>query len=94
MHPRHSFMSVCHMQRCLAAAFFSLLLCLCLAPPAPAASAVISKNTAFARETLTLINAERQKAGLALLAEDGKLNAAAQKPLKELLRDYMARTTQ
>jgi uncharacterized protein YkwD len=72
----------------LPAAILFFLLCLCATPPALAASAAISRNTAFARETLALLNAERQKAGYSLLAEDAKLNAAAQKQLTELLRDY------
>lgn len=70
------------------AAIFFVLLCLCATSPVLATASVISKNTAFARETLALINAERQKAGYTLLAEDAKLNAAAKERLAELFRSF------
>lgn len=76
------------LRRILPAAVFFVLFCLCVAPPALPAETVISRNTAFARETLALINAERQKAGYTLLAEDAKLNAAAKERLTELFSSF------
>ncbi|MDL2307763.1 CAP domain-containing protein [Desulfovibrio sp. OttesenSCG-928-C06] len=64
------------------------LLCLCAASSSMAAQSVISRDTAFAREMLALINAERQKAGYPLLAEEAKLNAAAKERLSELFRSF------
>ena len=52
----------CFARRFAACALF-LWCCLCAAPPAGAAETILSRNTAFARETLALINAERQKVG-------------------------------
>ena len=63
------------------AAIFLVLLSLCAASPGLATDSVIRRNTAFARETLALINAERQKAGYTLMAEDAKLNATAKERL-------------
>lgn len=70
------------------AAIFLVLLSLCAASPVLATDSVISRNTAFARETLALINAERQKAGYTLMAEGAKLNAAAKERLAKLFRSF------
>lgn len=76
------------MLSCWFAVYILFLGCLCGIPPVEATETIISRDTALACETLALINAERRKAGYSLLAEDGKLTAAAKIRLEELMRDY------